>query len=80
MENLTQSKALEGFGKAELECEDAIMKDKQRFGRVRTSLMKHLRAKHGDNVANRALSRINKRASQGSLIIKTQLTSIEENF
>ena len=80
MENLTQSKALEEFGKAELECEDAIMKDKQRFGRVRTSLMKHLRAKHGDIVANRALSRINKRASQGSLNIKTQLTSIEENF
>ncbi len=80
MENLTQSKALEGFGKAELECEDAIMEDKQRFGRVRTSLMKHLRAKHGDILANQALSRINKRASQGSLNIKTQLTSIEENF
>ena len=64
----------------ELECEDAIMQDKQRFGRVRTSLMKHLRAKYGDMNANRALSRINKRASQGSLNIKTQLTSIEENF
>ena len=64
----------------ELECEDAIMQDKQRFGRVRTSLMKHLRTKYGDMNANRALSRINKRASQGSLNIKTQLTSIEENF
>jgi len=80
VERLTQNKAVEGYDKAELECEDAIMQEKQRFGRVRTSLMKHLRAKHGDIVANRALSRINKRASQGSLNIKTQLTSIEENF
>jgi hypothetical protein len=76
----TQNKVLEGFGEAELECEDAIMNDKQRFGRVRTSLMKHLRAKHGNMVANRALSRINKRVSEGSLNIKRQLTPIEENF
>ena len=76
----SQHKPLEGLGKEELECEDAIMQDKQRFGRARTSLMKHLRAKYGDAIANRALSRINKRASQGSLNIKTQLTSIEENF
>ncbi len=76
----SQHKSLEGLGKEVLECEDAIMQDKQRFGRARTSLMKHLRAKYGDAIANRALSRINKRASQGSLNIKTQLTSIEENF
>ncbi len=71
---------MEGFDKAELECEDAIMEDKQRFGRVRTTLMKHLRAKHGNIIANRALSRINKRVSEGSLNIKTQLAPIEENF
>jgi len=76
----SQHKPIEELGKKELECEDAIMQDKQRFGRVRTSLMKHLRAKYGYMNANRALSRINKRASQGSLNIKTQLTSIEENF
>ncbi len=61
------------FGKAELECEDAIISDKQRFGRVRTSLMKHLRSKYGKKIANRTLSRINKRASNGSLRMKRQL-------
>ena len=80
MEKLTQNTANEGYGEAELECEDAIMNDKQRFGRVRTSLMKHLREKHGQVIANRALSRINKRVSEGSLNIKTQLNPIEENF
>ena len=74
MKELIQNEAAQGFGKAELECEDEIMQDKQRFGRVRTNLMKHLRSKYGDVVANRALSRINKRASTGSLRIKTQLT------
>lgn len=80
MENLAQNKSLEGTENADLECEDAIMQDKQRFGRVRTSLMRHLREKYGDTIANRALSRINKRVSEGSLNIKKQLTPIEENF
>ncbi len=80
MENLTHNKSLEGIENADLECEDAIMQDKQRFGRVRTSLMRHLREKYGDAVANRALSRINKRVSEGSLNIKKQLTPLEENF
>jgi len=44
-----------------LECEEAILKDKERFGRVRASLMEYLRAKHGRNIAERALSRVNKR-------------------
>lgn len=52
---------------SELECEEAIMNDKQRFGRVRTNLMKHLRLKYGEKTANKALSRINKRASKGSM-------------
>lgn len=43
------------------------MTDKQRFGRVRTSLMRHLRAEYGEEVANRTLARINKRASNGAL-------------
>ena len=80
MENLTQNNSLEEPVTADLECEDAIMQDKQRFGRVRTSLMKHLRENHGEIVANRALSRINKRVSDGSLNIEKQLSSIEENF
>ena len=51
----------------ELECEEEIMHDKEDFGRVRTNKMKVLRAKHGDDVANRALSRINKRMQEGYL-------------
>ena len=54
----------------EIETEEVIMNEKERFGRVRTSMMKHLRSKYGDDVANRALSRINKRFSQGSLRVK----------
>ena len=52
---------------AELECEEAIIKDKQRFGRVRMNVMKVLRAEHGNDIANRALSRINKRIQEGYL-------------
>ncbi|MCA9812155.1 MAG: hypothetical protein KC483_04755 [Nitrosarchaeum sp.] len=52
---------------AELECEETIINDKERFGRVRNSMMKTLRAKHGHDVANRALARINKRLQQGYL-------------
>ncbi len=56
----------------ELKCEEVIMNEKERFGRVRTSMMKKLRNQHGDVVADRALSRINKRFSEGSLRIKSQ--------
>ena len=56
-----------------LECEEAILKDKERFGRVRASLMEYLRAKHGRNSADRALSRVNKRIQEnyfaGKLVI-----------
>jgi len=45
-------------------CEEAIIKDKERFGRVRTSLMQYLRAKHDRNCADRALSRVNKRLQE----------------
>jgi len=48
----------------ELQCEEAIIQDKERFGRVRMSMMNMLRAKHGDEIANRALSRVNKRLQQ----------------
>ena len=59
---------------SELECEDAIISDKQRFGRVRTSMMKHLRSEHGDEIANRVLSRINKRVSNGSSEMKESMS------
>ncbi|OLC36167.1 MAG: hypothetical protein AUH84_02035 [Thaumarchaeota archaeon 13_1_40CM_4_38_7] len=50
---------------ADLRCEEAIMKDKEQFGRTRTSLMKYLRAEYGNDVADRALRRINKRRTEG---------------
>ena len=67
---------------SELACEDTIILDKQRFGRVRTSMMKHLRSKYGKDIANRALSRINKRASTGSSGMKESLnkSQLEFNF
>ena len=64
----------------ELACEDAIILDKQRFGRVRTSMMKHLRSEYGDEVANRVLSRINKRASKGSNEMKESLSKSQLKF
>ena len=57
----------------ELECEDAIMKDKERFGRARTSLMRNLREKYGKETADKSLARINKRISEDSLRIKYHL-------
>ena len=54
---------------AELHCEDAIIEDKKEFGRVRKSMMNVLRAKYSDDVANRALSRVNKRMQKGHLSI-----------
>ena len=65
---------------SELACEDAIILDKQRFGRVRNSMMKHLRSEHGEKIANRVLSRINKRASNGSLEMRESLSKTEFNF
>jgi len=55
----------------ELECEEAIIQDKERFGRVRKSMMNMLRAKHGDDIANRALSRVNKRLQENYFEGKT---------
>ncbi len=55
---------------SELMCEEAIIKDKERFGRVRTNMMRVLRTKYGNDEANRALNRINKRIQDGSLINK----------
>ena len=52
---------------AELECEEAIIEDKERFGRVRNSMMKVLRTKYGYEIADRALSRVNKRIHKNYL-------------
>ena len=51
----------------DLECEEAIISDKTRFGRARKSLMKYLRTKYGDKIANRALWRVSRRRSKGYL-------------
>ena len=53
---------------AELDCEEAIINDKQEFGRVRKSMMRVLRAKHSEKIANRTLSRVNKRIQEGYFI------------
>lgn len=55
----------------DLECEEAILKDKERFGRVRKSVMDVLRAKHSNHTADRALSRINKRSQKNYFNGKT---------
>jgi len=50
-----------------LYCEEQIIDDIERFGRVRTSLMKNLRNNFGDRTANRALWRVSKRKTNGYL-------------
>ena len=65
---------------SELACEDVIILEKQRFGRVRTSMMMHLRSEHGEEIANRVLSRINKRASTGSSGMKESLNKSQLEF
>ena len=55
---------------AELECEEAIIEDKERFGRVRKSMMNVLRAKYSDELANRVLSRVNKRMQENYFSIR----------
>ncbi len=54
----------------ELECEEKIISDKHRFGRVRSKLMSQLREEYGEEIANRSLARINKRISVGSKMTK----------
>jgi len=54
---------------AELECEEAIMRDKERFGRARKSMMNVLREQYGNEIANRTLNRVNKRMQKGHLSI-----------
>lgn len=51
--------------RGELDCEEAIIQDKERFGRVRKSLMKYLREEYGKQVADRALWRVNRRMTEG---------------
>ncbi len=76
----TKEKTIEDMHpNGELDSEEAIMIDKERFGRVRTILMRQLRAKYGNDIANRALYRINKRISEGSLRVKINLNTINHS-
>jgi len=50
-----------------LECEEQIIDDIERFGRVRTTLMRSLRRNYGNRTANRALWRVSKRKTNGYL-------------
>jgi len=50
-----------------LECEEQIIDDIERFGRVRPSLMQSLRKEFGNDMANRALWRVRKRKTNGYL-------------
>ena len=54
----------------ELECEEKIISEKHRFGRVRSKMMCQLREEYGKEIANRSLARINKRISLGSKMTK----------
>lgn len=54
----------------ELECEEKIISEKHRFGRVRSKVMSQLREEYGTDIANRSLARINKRISIGSKMTK----------
>ena len=65
---------LDNEARNELVIEGAIISDKQRFGRVRNSMMKHLGAEYWEEIANRVLARINKRASKGSKEMKDSLS------
>ena len=50
---------------AELHCEEAIIEDKERFCKVRKSMMNVLRAKHGHEIEDRILNRVNKKIQKG---------------
>ena len=58
----------------ELECEEKIITEKHRFGRVRSKMMSQLRKEYGMEIANRSLARINKRIS-----IKSKMTKIHSD-
>lgn len=45
----------------EIECEETIMQERKRFGRTRTKIMQYLREQYGNDTANRAMWRVNKR-------------------
>ena len=53
--------------KRELECEEAIIAEKNRFTRIRKHFMAYMRAEYGEEIADRTLWRVNRRRSRGYL-------------
>jgi hypothetical protein len=56
-----------GSKEGDLICEEAIIRDKERFGRVRKSMMAYLREEYGRKTADRALWRVNRRKIDNNL-------------
>ena len=74
--NTRENKTLqEQFNKQQgnVDCEEVIISDKERFGRVRKSTMQLLREQYGSKTADRALWRVSARKSRGYLQEKSQL-------
>ena len=76
LENMS-AKLKETLG--ELKCEEAIMKEKERFGRVRMIMMKSLIVEYGEDVARRAQGRVNKRMKEGYLNQQTRKNNSTKN-
>lgn len=55
--------------KANLECEETLLEEKQRLGRLRTSVMMYMREKYGYVIADRAMWRVNKRTKIKTILI-----------
>ena len=69
-DNTREEESLEeekGTVDGNLECEEQIIEDIERFGRVRTTLMRSLRKEFGNDIANRALWRVRKRKTNSYL-------------
>ena len=49
----------------DINCEEAIISDREGFGRVRNSVMQGLRERYGKKIADRALWRVNARKNRG---------------
>lgn len=52
----------------ELDCEQALIEEKQRFGRVRSTMMRYLRTKYGQELTDRIQWRVNKRQNKNKLL------------
>lgn len=52
----------------ELDCEQAMINEKETFGRVRTTMLKYLRTKYGQELTNRVQWRVNKRQNKNGVL------------